>query len=269
MKRLFSHLLYVPVSIVLLLSLAACNHVESDEETNTNVIEAADVLYNGALADLNRQNFDAASEKLTEIETSYPYAPVTKRAIVLNAYARFRDEDYEESIAAADRYTKLFPDGEGIDYLLFILGESHFAQIVDVRRDQTAAREARRYFDELATRFPDSAYAALATTKSERAHDQLAGKEMEVGRYYLERRHYIAALNRFREVVNSYETTRHVEEALYRLTEAYLTLGLLEEARNAAALLGFNYPNSSWYRQSYELLRRQSGSGAGAENSQG
>jgi outer membrane protein assembly factor BamD len=173
----------------------------------------------------------------------------------MSAFANYRRGRNDETIQAANRFLALYPGSEDAAYAQYLIGASYFNQIPDVTRDQDATRRAMASLEEIVARYPDSEYAVDASRKLIVARDQLAGKEMQVGRYYLERREYIAAVNRFRAVVTDYQDTRHVEEALERLVEANLAMGLAGEAQTAAAVLGHNFPDSPWYQDAYKLLQ--------------
>jgi outer membrane protein assembly factor BamD len=171
-------------------------------------------------------------------------------------FAHFRDEDYDQTIQTARRYLALYPSSEDAAYAQYLIGESYFRQIPDVTRDQDLAKKAMDAMGEVVAKYPNSEYANDAQNKIDIARDQIAGKEMQIGRYYEERHEYLAAINRFRTVVEEYQTTRLVEEALHRLTESYLALGITQEAQTAAAVLGHNFPDSEWYQDSYKLLNK-------------
>jgi outer membrane protein assembly factor BamD len=173
----------------------------------------------------------------------------------MTAYAHFEGQQYEDAINASKRYVQLHPSSADAPYAQYILAMSNYNQIPDVTRDQDRAEKAMRALQELVDRYPKSEYVSDARQRIQVAKDQLAAKEMEVGRYYLQKRNYTAAINRFRDVVAKYQTTRHVEEALMRLTEAYMALGIVNEAQTAGAVLGHNFPDSSWYRDAHVLLR--------------
>jgi outer membrane protein assembly factor BamD len=174
--------------------------------------------------------------------------------MLMNAYANYKINQYNEAILSAQRFISLHPSNRDVPYAYYLIGLSYYEQISDVGRDQKMTENALAAFTELARRFPQSEYARDARLKIDLTHDHLAGKEMEIGRYYLKRRDYIAAINRFRVVVEKYQTTTHTPEALQRLTEAYLSLGVAAEAQTAAAILGYNFPGSEWYEDSYALL---------------
>ena len=248
------------------LLLSACMSSEKDLDLSTYVdqTEPADVLYNQGLANLNAGRLKEASRKFEAVDKQHPYSEFARKSMVMGAFANYRQGNYEEAIGSAKRYLTLYPTTSDAAYAQYIIGLSYFRQIRDVTQDQKEARQTLQAMQELVTRWPDSEYVEDAKTKIRVATDQLAGKEMQIGRYYLERREYIAAIKRFRNVVENYSDTRHVEEALSRLTEAYYAMGLTDEAQTAAAVLGHNYPDSPWYKDSYKLL--QSGGLAPREN---
>jgi outer membrane protein assembly factor BamD len=193
----------------------------------------------------------------TEVERLYPYSDWARRGLIMAAFAYHRDSDYENARAAAQRYLDFYPAEEDAAYAQYLLALSYYDQIDDVGRDQGLTFQALQALRAVIEVYPDSPYAADAMVKFDLAFDHLAGKEMEVGRFYLARGHYTAAINRFRAVVEDYQTTRHTPEALHRLVEAYLSLGLTDEAQTAGAILGANYHATTWYRDSYALLTGQ------------
>jgi outer membrane protein assembly factor BamD len=211
-------------------------------------------IYLGAEALLADGRPRDAGEQFSEVERLYPYSEWAKRAMLMSAFAYHEGAQYAESRAAAERYLEFFPADVDAPYAQFLIALSYYDQIVDIGRDQTDAFEALQEMRDIIERYPDSEYAKSAQMKFELALDHLAGKEMEVGRYYLGRGFYTAAINRFRVVVEDYQTTTHTPEALYRLVEAYLSLGLAHEAQTAAAILGFNFQGSVWYADAYALL---------------
>jgi outer membrane protein assembly factor BamD len=195
-----------------------------------------------------------AGEMFGEVERLYPYSEWAKRAVLMSAFAYHEGGLYAESRAAAERYLEFYPADVDAPYAQFLIALSYYDQIVDIGRDQANTFEALQEMRDIIERYPDSEYAKSAQLKFELALDHLAGKEMEVGRYYLNRGHYTAAINRFRVVVEDYQTTTHTPEALHRLVESYLSLGLVAEAQTAAAILGHNFQGSVWYADSYALL---------------
>jgi len=208
-------------------------------------------------AELARGREDRAADIFGEIERLYPYSEWAKRAIMMSAFAYHSAGDYEQSRSAAQRYLDFYPADQDAAYAQFLVALSHYDQIVDVGRDQGNTFEALQALRATIERYPDSEYAASARLKFDLALNHLAGQEMEIGRYYLKRGHYTAAINRFRAVVEEYQTTTHTAEALYRLIEAYLSLGITDEAQSAGAILGHNFQGSDWYQDGYDLLTGQ------------
>lgn len=217
--------------------------------------EPPDVLYNQGLANLEGGRLGEAAKKFEAIDRQHPYSEWARKALVMNAFASYRSGDYDGAVNSAKRYLSLYPGSEEAAYAQYIIGLAYYKQIPDVTRDQKEAARAAAAMREVMEKYPDSEYAEDARNKVRIARDQLAGKEMQVGRYYLERREYVAAINRFKNVVDVYPESRQVEEALARLTEAYYAMGLTGEAQAAASVLGQNYPDSPWYRDSYQLLQ--------------
>ncbi|WP_406682074.1 outer membrane protein assembly factor BamD [Rhodobium gokarnense] len=215
----------------------------------------ADQLYNQGLALTNSGKYSKAAQQFDKVEKEHPYSRYSQKALIMAAYTNYTSGKFDDAIIAARRYATLHPTDPDTAYALYIIGQSYFKQIPDVTRDQKMTEKALAAMQEVVTRFPESEYADDANRKINITRDQLAGKEMEVGRYYLARRNYIAAINRFRVVVTKYQTTRHIEEALARLTESYYSLGVVSEAQTAAAVLGHNFPDSEWYKDAYTLLR--------------
>lgn len=198
-----------------------------------------------------------AGKMFGEVERLYPYSEWAKRAMLMSAFAYHEGVQYEESRAAAQRYIEFYPADVDAPYAQFIIALSYYDQIVDIGRDQDNTFQALQEMRDIIERYPDSEYAKSAQMKFELALDHLAGKEMEIGRYYLNRGHYTAAINRFRVVVEEYQTTTQTPEALLRLVESYLSLGLVKEAQTAGAILGYNFRGTTWYAQAYKLLTNQ------------
>lgn len=211
-------------------------------------------LYNQGTARLDRRDYARAKLFFEEVERQHPYSEWARRAMVMSAYASYRSRDYTTSVSGAQRYLALHPGGSEAEYAYYLIALNHFDQIIDVGRDQATTELARTALLEVIRRFPASEYARDARVKLDMVNDQLAGKEMTIGRWYLRSNQTLAAVNRFRRVVTEYQTTSHSEEALHRLVESYLTLGLRDQALVAGATLGHNYPNSDWYQASYRLL---------------
>ena len=237
------------------LLLAGCFGM-GDKPEEEVAVDPPDLLYNQGLALLNAGDTREATEQFETIDKEHPYSDYARRSMVMSAFLNFRRGHYQDAINDAQRYVTLFPASPDAAYAQYLIGESYFRQIPDVTRDQDLSRKAIAAMQVVVEKYPDSEYADDARKKMELARDQIAGKEMQIGRYYLERREYLAAVNRFRTVVEQYQTTRHVEEALYRLTESYLALGIVPEAQTAASVLGHNFPDSEWYKDSYALLNK-------------
>lgn len=222
----------------------------------TFVEEPADKLYNEGLYLMNNsKDPKAASKKFEEVDRQHPYSDWARKSLLMSAYAFYQSGDFDGCIGAATRYVTLHPGSPDAAYAQYLIAASHYDQIPDVSRDQGRTEKAIASLEEVVRKYPTSEYANSAKKKLEGARDQLAGKEMSVGRYYMERRDYTAAINRFKTVVTRYQTTRHVEEALARLTEAYLAIGIVGEAQTAAAVLGHNFPDSTWYKDAYNLVK--------------
>lgn len=237
--------------------LSACNkNVEGTLAAYADD-QPAGVLYNRGLGYMNAGKFNDAIEEFQEVDRQHPYSEEARKALVMTAFASYRRGNYDEAIATCRRYLTLYPGSADAAYAQYIMGQSYFAQVKDVTRDQETTRKALESMQIIVDRYPDSEYAADANKKVIMTRDQLAGKEMQVGRYYLERRQYVAAINRFNVVVTQFQDTRHVEEALERLVEANLAMGLVREAQTAAAVLGHNFPNSRWYKDAYNLLQKK------------
>jgi outer membrane protein assembly factor BamD len=223
--------------------------------------DPADKLYNEGLYLLNKkENYEDAAKKFDEVERQNPYSDWARKALLMSAYSYYQAQKYDDCINSAKRYVTLHPGSPDAAYAQYLIGASYFDQIPDVMRDQARADKAVNALEEVVRKYPDTEYAVSAKKKIDIARDQLAGKEMEIGRFYMKRRDFTGAINRFKVVVTQYQTTREVEEALERLTEAYLSLGIVDEAQTAAAVLGHNFPDSSWYKDAYKLVKS-----AGAE----
>lgn len=213
-------------------------------------------LFNEGLVLLNQNRFRAASLRFEEVDRSHPHSEWAKKSLLLIAYSQYKSGEYDNAAAAADRYLALHPGSEDAPYAKFLLGDSYFRQIPDVARDQAGSERAIAALRELVQRYPDTDYARAAEQRLLFARDQLAGKEMEIGRFYIKQKSYGAAAGRFKGVVQQFQTTRHVEEALYRLVECYLALGIVDEAQAAASVLGHNFPDSEWYKDAYGRLSK-------------
>ena len=246
---------FLSLLLVATLFLSACssddgNPLNDDFEPERPVEE----LYNEAAAKLDEQDYKRAYQLFNEVERQHPYSQWSTRAQLMAAYAAYEGEDYLESILALDRFIRLHPGHPDIDYAYYLKALNYYEQISDVGRDQEMTEMAKESFVDLLRAYPNSQYARDAKLKLDLVLDHLAGKEMAIGRYYLVRNQYHAAIKRFLNVVRNYQTTTHAPEALHRLVEAYLSLGIREEAVRVAAVLGYNYPGSVWYEDSYKLL---------------
>lgn len=236
--------------LILLLLIAAC----SSDKTSEYVERPVEELYNQALADLNSESYAAAAQGFDEVERQHPYSVWSTKAQVMSAFAYYQSNQYDQAILAAERFIELHPGNKDVSYAYYLVAISYYEQITGVERDQKVTRQALNALQNLVRRFPNSEYARDARLKIDLAKDHLAGKEMAIGRYYQGQQYLIGAINRYRLVIEQYQTTTHVPEALHRLTEAYLALGITDEAQTAAAVLGYNYPGSEWYEDSYALL---------------
>jgi len=242
---------------MLIVGVTACSSKSKDGEsgaTKPTPIESAESLYEKADKELEKGNYRRAITAFQEVERLHPYSKWATKAQMMSAFAAYKNDDYDAAILAFDRFVQLHPGNKDVDYAYYLKALSYYEQISDVARDQDMTKNALVSFDALISRFPNSKYARDARLKRDLTLDHLAGKEMEIGRYYLNRNQLNAAINRFRTVVKNYETTTHVPEALHRMVEAYLTLGLRSEAQRIAAILGHNYPGSEWYARTYKIL---------------
>ncbi|MGV8855392.1 MAG: outer membrane protein assembly factor BamD [Devosia sp.] len=236
--------------------LAGCSLFGPTKVKEDPIIPAT-TLYQKALDDIDRQYFASAIKSLEQLDRQHPRDALVEKSKLMQVFANYRANKLDEAILAADRYLAIFPNGKDAPYVMYLKGNAYFAQIKDITRDQQLSNDAIETYQLLISNYPKSDYADDAKEKLLVAYDQLAGKEMSVGRYYLGNGQTTAAINRFRVVVETWQTSTHVEEALYRLTEGYLMLGLTNEAMTAAAVLGYNYPSSSWYKEAFALLGKQ------------
>ncbi|WP_198665054.1 outer membrane protein assembly factor BamD [Tropicimonas sp. IMCC34011] len=211
-------------------------------------------IYQRGEADLQDKDYEDAAELFAEVERLYPYSQWARRALIMQAYSYHLDRDYENSRGAAQRYIQFYPAEEDAAYAQYLLALSYYDQIDEVGRDQGLTFQALQSLRTVIEVYPDSEYARSAILKFDLAFDHLAAKEMEVGRYYLRRDHFTSAISRFRVVVEEFQTTTHTPEALHRLVEAYLSLGLEKEAQTAGAILAYNFRSTEWYEDSYRLL---------------
>ncbi len=240
------------LSVLVIFTVSACSgNDKTKPEVETASVEA---LYEKASNAMEAEDYIDATKYFEEIERQHPYSQWSARAQLMGAYSSYLDQRYDDAVISLDRYIQLHPGAKDVDYAHYLKALSFYEQISDVRRDQEMTIEAVKALNTLINRFPNSEYTRDAVLKRDLTFDHLAGKEMDVGRYYLNRGHVNAAINRFRSVVVNFQTTSHVAEALHRLVEAYMTLGLRTEAMQVAAVLGHNYPGSEWYQRSYALM---------------
>ncbi len=248
--RLRVRTLRLAAALAPVLLLAACGGGEMEEY----VERPPEELYNQAHDAMQAGKYLEAARLFDEVERQHPYSSWATRAQLMAAYAYYRENRYDDAVIALDRFIELHPGHEDVAYAYYLKGLSYYEQISDVQRDQKMTELALQALSDVTRRFPGTDYARDATLKISLARDHLAGKEMAIGRYYARQGQYLAAINRFRRVVELYQTTTHVPEALHRLTECYLALGVTDEAQAAAAVLGYNFPGSEWYQDSYALL---------------
>jgi outer membrane protein assembly factor BamD len=234
----------------LLMALAACG----DSKNTVYIEKPVDDLYNKAMDDLVDENYTQAAKTFDQVESQHPYSVWATKSQLMQIYTQYEDGKYDDAIISADRFIQLHPGHRDVAYAYYLKAICYYMQIVDVGRDQKLTQLALKALDDVVRRFPDSKYARDAKLKLDFTRDHLAGKEMEIGRYYLKRGDYLAGMNRFKRVIDNYQTTTHVPEALERLVECDLALGLNKEAKANAAVLGYNYPGSHWYGDAYALM---------------
>src|ERR1700744_3433017 len=261
LRRLARPLFVAGSLAVLAVSLGGCSSATEAwdkvfSKDDTFVEEPAEKLYNEGLYMMN-EGHDAKdpSKKFEEVDRQHPYSDLARKSLLMSAYAFYTANDYDSCIGAATRYVTLHPGSPDAAYAQYLIAASHYDQIPDVTRDQGRTEKAIAALEEVVRKYPTSEYAVSAQAKLEAARDQLAGREMNVGRYYMQKRNFTAAINRFKVVVTQYQTTRHVEEALAPLTEAYMAIGIVSEAQTAAAVLGHNFPDSPWYKDAYNIVK--------------
>lgn len=239
----------------LALLVSGCSIFGSKQKERLAYVERpAEVIYNQGVDRMDKNDLDRAKLYFQEVERQHPFSKWARRSMLMTAYANYRSADYEEAVATAQRFISLHPGNESTPYAYYLIAMCFYDQIYDVGRDQATTVSAEAALQQVVRRYPESDYARDARLKLELTHDHLAGKEMSIGRYYLKENQHLAAIGRFKNVVKSYETTSHVEEAMHRLVEAYVSIGVIEEAKLVGSVLGHNYPSSRWYEDSYTLL---------------
>lgn len=230
--------------------VAACSSKDEDRYVARDV----EVIYNLAQENLQKKRYGVAAVAFDEVERQHPYSVWARRAQLMSAYSHYMSGDYDDAVLAAERFLQLHPGNRSAPYAYYLIALCHYEQISDVGRDQQKTMDAESALTEVIRRFPETEYARDAELKLALTHDHLAGKDMEVGRFYMKRQEYLAAIGRFRNVIERYQTTSHTPEALHRLVESYMALGIMSEAQMAGAVLDHNYGGTKWYRYSYALL---------------
>ena len=237
--------------ILVAIFITSCSKKKREEQY---VAREVGQLYGEGKKSLERERYPLAALFFDEVERQHPYSEWARRAQLMSAYSYYQANDYEEAILAAERFLALHPGNASAPYAYYLIALSYYEQITDVGRDQKVTEQAMAALQQVSQRFPETAYAEDARLKIDMTKDHLAGKEMEIGRYYQKQKQYLAALIRLKNVIDDYQTTSHVPEALHRLVEVYLALGIPDEAQQVASVLGYNFPKSKWYKYSYALL---------------
>ena len=243
------------ITILCFLLVISCSSKKKIENPLDNL--TPEQLYTEGVKNIKYNSYDKSIVYFERINQEYPYSPFASKAQIMEAYAYYRTAKFEYSIAALDDYTSLYPGEKNIEYAYYLKALCYYDQIVNIKLDQLGTEKAKEALTEVINRFPESDYARDSKYKLNLVLDHLAGKEMEVGRFYLKKRDMIAAINRFKEVVGNYQTTSQIEEALYRLVESYHIIGVEEEAKRYAAVLGSNYPEGKWFKYAYKLINRK------------
>jgi outer membrane protein assembly factor BamD len=243
----------MPRFLILLITLLLVS-CATERASELYIPRELDEIYDSAVNLLEDEEYDLAANEFLNIEKEYPYSIWSEKAIVMAGFALYQGGKYENSIAQHNRYLQLYPNGEYTAYVNYLIGVSYYLQIANLGRDQQNAQKALNQFNLILERYSETDYASDARLKKDLAMDQIAGEEMEIGRFYLKKNYFSAAINRFKNVISNYQTTSHIEEALARYAEAYMSMGIYSEAQTAAAILGYNYPNSDWYEYTYNQL---------------
>lgn len=238
------------------LAVSGCN-TRGDDDKFAYVERPVEQLYDEALDNLSRNRYEEAIAYFDEVERQHPYSSWARRAMLMSAYVKYQTNEYDEAITDLDRFISIHPGNKDAPYAYYLKAMCSYERIRDVGRDQSITREALNAMQEVVRRYPDTEYARDARLKLDLTYDHIAGKEMDIGRWYLRRNQHVAAINRFNTVLQEYQTTGHVPEALHRIVEAYLEMGIVPEARRHAAILGYNYPGSDWYEDTYKLFRQR------------
>jgi outer membrane protein assembly factor BamD len=252
-----SKYIYYFLIVTISFSMSACSSLGlgGNKKAKLAYIERpAEQIYNQGFKRIEKNDWDRAKLFFQEVERQHPFSKWARRAMLMQAYANYRSTDYEDSIVSAQRFISLHPGSDSTPYAYYLIAMNYYDQIYDVGRDQETTVNAEAALQQVVRRYPNSDYARDARLKLELTHDHLAGKEMTIGRYYLKENQHLAAIGRFKNVVKNYETTSQTEEALHRLVEAYVSLGIISEAKLVGSVLGYNYPSGEWYQDSYNLL---------------
>jgi outer membrane protein assembly factor BamD len=255
MPRLARPLVAALIGAAVISSLAGCARNKGKLDT-TYVARDVDTLYNAAKDKFDRQQYKEAAQLFDEVERQHPYSVWARRSQLMSAFSYYLARHYSDSIQSAQRFMSIHPGSKDAAYALYLISIDYYEQIQDVTRDQKVTQQALDALGEVSRRYPDTKYATDARLKIDLVNDHLAGKEMEIGRFYQRTNQWLASVLRFRTVIDKYQSTTHTPEALERLTESYLALGIPEEAHKAAAVLGTNYPGSKWYERAYALVRK-------------
>jgi len=243
------------LAMLILVTFSACSTLGGSKKEKLAYVERpAENIYNSGMDSMEKNDLAKARLFFQEVERQHPFSKWARRSMLMTAYANYLSADYEEAISTAQRFISLHPGNESTPYAYYLVAMSYYDQIYDVGRDQATTTNAEAALQQVVRRYPESDYARDARLKLELTHDHLAGKEMAVGRYYLKENQHLAAIGRFKTVVGDFDTTSHVEEAMHRLVESYVSIGIIEEAKLVGSVLGYNYPESEWYQDSYNLL---------------
>ncbi len=240
--------------ILILVFVTSCVSNTEVVEVDTYAQEELNIIYNDALTYLNQKQFDEAAIRFLDVEREYPYSSWSEKALLMAAYSYFEAKKFNQAINQLIRYKQLYPNSNDLAYANYLIGLSYYLQVANIGRDQINSKLALQSFNVIIERFPDSEYYSDSKLKRDLVIDHISGAEMEIGRYYQKRKQYSAAINRFKTVISQYQTTSHIEEALARYSESYISLGIYTEAQSSAAILGYNYPNSKWYEYIYLQL---------------
>ena len=262
MKNLMMKAVFLGLSVSVLSACAGLGGGGASGADTRYVARDVNTLYNAAKSRLDAGQYKIAAALFDEVERQHPYSPWARRAQQMSAFSYYLANDYNKAIESSRRFLSIHPGNKDAPYAYYLIALSYYEQISDVTRDQKITEQALSTLGEVARRYPNSRFAADAKLKMDLVNDHLAGKEMEIGRFYQRRGKWLAATIRFREVIEKYETTTHAAEALMRLTESYLSLGIPAEAKKSAAVLGANYPGSKWYKRAFELVEKHGASGA-------